>query len=90
VEYGETPELGDEQGDGRPVESHAVTLSGLEPASTYYYRVSGDGGASKVTSFRTAPEASYPSFSFAVIGESGSGSPEQREVAGCLSAWDRI
>ncbi|MDQ3284511.1 MAG: purple acid phosphatase [Actinomycetota bacterium] len=81
VEYGETPELGHERGDGRTGKRHAVTLSGLRPGSRYYYRVA---GAQKTASFRTAPEGPGSCFTFAVVGDSGTGSKAQRAVAGLL------
>jgi predicted phosphodiesterase len=81
VEYGETPELGHERGDGRTGKRHAVTLSGLRPGSRYYYRVA---GAQKTASFRTAPEGPGSGFTFAVVGDSGTGSKAQRAVAGLL------
>jgi acid phosphatase type 7 len=81
VEYGETPELGQERGDGRTGKRHAVTLSGLRPGSRYYYRVA---GAQKTASFRTAPDEPGSGFTFAVVGDSGTGSKAQRAVAGLL------
>src|SRR5919199_3630785 len=55
VEYGETWQLGRKEIDTRVGRRHAVTLSGLEPGSTYYYRVVEDGGSSEMSRFRTAP-----------------------------------
>ena len=81
VEYGETPELGQERGDGRTGKRHAVTLSGLHPGSRYYYRVA---GAQKTASFRTAPDEPGSGFTFAVVGDSGTGSKAQRAVASLL------
>jgi acid phosphatase type 7 len=81
VQYGETPELEHERGDGRIGKRHAVTLSGLRPSSRYYYRVA---GAQKIASFRTAPEGPGSSFTFAVVGDSGTGSKAQQAVAGLL------
>jgi hypothetical protein len=81
VRYGETPELEYERGDGRTGKRHAVTLSGLRPGSRYYYRVA---GAQKTASFRTAPEELGSGFTFAVVGDSGTGSKAQQAVAGLL------
>lgn len=39
VRYGLTPALGDSVTDGSAVTTHAVTLSGLQPATVYYYSV---------------------------------------------------
>ena len=79
VQYGETPELEHERGDGRTGKRHAITLSRLRPDSRYYYRVA---GAPKTASFRTAPEGS--GFTFAVVGDSGTGSKAQLAVAALL------
>ncbi len=81
VQYGETPELGCERGDGRTGKRHAVTLSGLRPGSRYYYRLA---GMQKTASFRTAPEGPGSGFTFAVVGDSGTGSTAQRAVADLL------
>ena len=81
VEHGETSELEHEQGDGRTGKRHSVTLSRLRPGSRYYYRVA---GARKTASFRTAPEGPGSGFTFAVVGDSGTGSTAQRAVAGLL------
>jgi 3',5'-cyclic AMP phosphodiesterase CpdA len=81
VRYGETPELEHERGDGWTGKRHAATLSGLRPGSRYYYRVA---GAQKTSCFRTAPEEPNPGFSFAVVGDSGTGSKAQRAVASLL------
>ena len=81
VQYGETPELEHEQGDGRTGKRHAVTLSGLRPGCRYYYRVA---GAQKTASFRTAPERTGSGFTFAIVGDSGTGSKAQWAVAGVL------
>jgi hypothetical protein len=81
VRYGETPELEHERGDGWTGKRHAVALSGLRPGSRYYYRVA---GAQKTSSFCTAPEEPDSGFSFAVVGDSGTGSKAQRAVASLL------
>ncbi|MCA1716172.1 MAG: metallophosphoesterase [Actinobacteria bacterium] len=85
VQYGETPELEHEQGDGRIGKRHAVTLFGLRPGSRYYYRVA---GAQKTASFRTAPEGPGSGFTFAVVGDSGTGSKAQLAVAGLLERME--
>jgi predicted phosphodiesterase len=84
VEYGKTPELGREEADVRVGRRHAVALTGLDPGSTYYYRVDGVGGMSRSGSFRTAPTSDDSRFSFAVVGDSGSGGKAQLAVAALL------
>jgi Calcineurin-like phosphoesterase/Purple acid Phosphatase, N-terminal domain len=84
VEYGETPQLGREQVDTNVGRRHAVTLTDLEPASTYHYRVVQTNGSSGTDRFRTAPADEDSRFSFAVVGDSGDGGRAQLEVAGLL------
>ena len=79
VEYGEGPDLGRVVTEELVSRRHAVMLRGLNPGSTYHYRV--DGGAPG--RFRTAPE-SGAAFAFAVIGDSGNGGKHQMAVAGLL------
>ncbi len=82
VEYGKTPRLGRKGIDARVGRRHAVPLPGLDPASTYHYRVAGvEGGAGR---FRTAPEGEDSRFVFAVIGDSGRGRKQQLAVAELL------
>ena len=84
VEYGKTPRLGHRELDVRAGKRHSVTLSYLEPATTYYYRVEGIGGASETVSFRTAPAWDDSHFSFAVVGDGGHGGKSQLAVATLL------
>ena len=55
VEYGKTPELGRKETDPRVRRRHVVALAGLDPCSTYHYRVGGVGESSSKGSLRTAP-----------------------------------
>jgi predicted phosphodiesterase len=84
VEYGKTPELGRKEADARVGRRHAVALAGLDPGSTYHYRVEGVGGSSSTGSFRTASVGEDSSFNFAVVGDSGSGGKGQLAVAKLL------
>ncbi len=84
VEYGETPQLGRKEVDGWASRRHAVTLSDLEPGSTYYYRLAEDGGSSIEGRFHTAPVGEKSCFTFAIIGDSGNGKKNQLAVAGLL------
>jgi 3',5'-cyclic AMP phosphodiesterase CpdA len=84
VEYGETAELGREGVDARVGRRHAVVLSGLDPGRTYHYRVKGINGSSATGRFRTAPVGVDSPFSFAVVGDSGSGGRGQLAVARLL------
>jgi hypothetical protein len=55
VEYGKSPELGCKETDPRVRRRHVVALAGLDPGSTYHYRVEGVGGLSPTGCFRIAP-----------------------------------
>lgn len=84
VEYGETPKLGRKEADSRVGRRHAVALTNLDPDSTYHYRVGGVGEPASTESFRTAPVGEGSAFSFAVVGDSGSGGKGQLAVAALL------
>jgi len=84
VSYGTAPGLGWAELDRRIGRRHNVAIAGLEPGSTYHYRVDGAGGPSAPGTFRTAPLGEDSSFSFAVVGDSGSGGKGQLAVAGLL------
>jgi acid phosphatase type 7 len=84
VRYGKVPDLGREGIDRRIGKRHAVALVGLDPGSTYLYRVEDVDGSSQTGSFRTAPVGEDSGFSFAVVGDSGSGGKGQLAVAKLL------
>ncbi|MBI5366178.1 MAG: metallophosphoesterase family protein [Planctomycetes bacterium] len=67
VSYGTTPALGATVTVAAPVKEHQVALSGLTPATTYHYSVSG-GGFSGSGTFKTAVTGAAP-FSFVAMGE---------------------
>jgi hypothetical protein len=77
VRYGKAPDLGREGTDRRIGRRHAVALAGLDPGSTYLYRVEDADGSSQTGAFSTAPVGECPRFSFAVVGDSGSGGKGQ-------------
>ena len=84
VKYGKTPHLGWEDVDRRVGRRHAVTIAGLDPGSTYHYRVESADVPSASGRFCTAPVGEGSRFSFAVVGDSGSGGKGQLAVAGLL------
>ena len=84
VKYGKTPALGREEVDVGIGRRHAVVITTLDPGSTYHYRVDSAGAPSLPGTFRTAPPAENSSFSFAVVGDSGSGGKGQLAVARLL------
>lgn len=89
VLYGTTPALGMEATHPGSTTDHAVSLSGLAPASRYFYRViSGpdtltDGSAA----FDTAPSTFEP-FRFLAFGDLGSATPEQIQIAARVETLD--
>ncbi len=52
------------------VTEHEVHVCGLNPATTYYYKVGGEGHWSAVQSFKTAPANADATVNFAVCGDS--------------------
>jgi predicted phosphodiesterase len=84
VEYGKTAGLGHKEVEAQVGGRHAVALTGLDSGSTYHYRVEGAGGSSATGCFCTAPAGDDSSFSFAVVGDSGSGGKGQLAVAALL------
>ena len=77
VQYGTSTALGQTK-NGANTESvesgfyyHTAELTGLTPATTYYYRVLGDGNTwSPTYSFKTAPSTNTP-FSFTAFADNG-------------------
>ena len=84
VRYGKVPDLGRDGIERWIGKRHAVAIADLEPDSTYHYSVKGGGRSWLTGSFSTASVGEDSSFSFAVVGDSGSGSKGQLAVAGLL------
>ncbi|HEX5031282.1 MAG TPA: metallophosphoesterase [Candidatus Eisenbacteria bacterium] len=81
VLFGPTPGLGASRSHGGTVVDHAVLVDGLDPGSTYYYRVVSDAdtlGSSEQVA--TAPDGDAP-FRFLAFGDLGAATPEQVEIA---------
>jgi predicted phosphodiesterase len=70
-----------------PTTEHVITLTDLITGTEVMYRVSTNGVALASGSFRTAAGFDRP-FSFAVIGDSGTGSRNQYAVAERMAALD--
>ena len=70
-----------------PTTEHVITLTDLITGTEVIYRVSTDGVELASGSFRTAAAPDQP-FSFAVIGDSGTGSRDQYAVADRMVALD--
>jgi hypothetical protein len=75
VEYGKDATYGQSftgtalTGQGPLGAIHEATLTGLEPATTYHFRVGGAGGWSLDRTFRTAPADPCAPLSFVVLGD---------------------
>lgn len=81
VLFGPTPALGDSRSHAGAVADHSVLLDGLDPGSTYYYRVvAGADTLCPPEAVSTAPEGAAP-FRFLAFGDIGAATPEQFEVA---------
>lgn len=73
VEYGKTEALGQTVAENAgPMRLHQVTVSGLQPGTTYHYRVRSSKVVSAIHTFRTAPLPGAPKWRFAVYGDSRS------------------
>ena len=70
-----------------PTTEHVITLTDLITGTEVLYRVSSDGVELASGSFGTAPGPDQP-FSFAVIGDSGTGSAAQYAAANQMVALD--
>ncbi len=70
VAYGETEEHGSIVADSTMDTRHAVTLTGLEPYTTYHYRVESSGvPLSEELTFRTAAGPDQTEFTFVAFGD---------------------
>lgn len=65
---------------------HAAKLTRLEPGKHYAYTIEGESGALATGTFRAAP-AGPSSFTFAVVGDFGSGTSNETAVASLIGSW---
>lgn len=82
VLYGTTPAMGAEATDGVAATDHAVTLTGLDPATRYFYKIVADGDSLTPgdDTLHTAPAGPAP-FRFVAFGDCGVGDANQYAVA---------
>jgi hypothetical protein len=66
---------------------HVAKLNGLTPGMRYTYTVGTDSGELAEGRFRAAP-ARAARFTFAVVGDFGSGTSNERAVASIIESWD--
>jgi 3',5'-cyclic AMP phosphodiesterase CpdA len=87
VQYGTTLALGSEATDGVTATNHAVTLTGLAPATRYFYKVV--AGVDPLTpgddTLHTAPTGPSP-FRFVAFGDCGTDDANQYAVAARVNA----
>jgi hypothetical protein len=89
VVYGETADYTTRLADPAPATRHALTLVGLRPYTTYHYRLESNGWPlTEDFTFRTAADASQPSFTFAVFGDTRTGHDRHRSVVDRLLALE--
>jgi hypothetical protein len=78
------------QNDGRIAAGtgtgHVARLTRLTPGKRYRYTVEGDSGALATGTFRAAP-ARASRFTFAVVGDFGSGNGNEAGVASLIESW---
>jgi calcineurin-like phosphoesterase family protein len=72
--------------DARTGVDHVATLTRLKPGRHYAYTVEGRSGALATGTFRAAP-AGPSRFTFAVVGDFGSGTSDERAVASLIESW---
>jgi hypothetical protein len=66
--------------------SHVARLTRLTPGKRYQYTVEGETGALATGTFRAAPVAASR-FTFAVVGDFGSGTSDETAVASLIESW---
>ncbi len=85
VEYGETLDYGATVQEDSLGWKHWLTLTGLEPDTRYFYRVTNNGAVvTEGDTFRTARPVSDRRASFLIWGDSGTGSATQYGVAALM------
>jgi hypothetical protein len=65
---------------------HVARLTRLTPGKRYEYTVEGDSGALATGTFRAAP-VGPSTFTFAVVGDFGSGTSDEAAVASLIESW---
>jgi hypothetical protein len=90
VAYGASYRFGSPDGNSGPDRIHEVRLCGaLRPATTYHYKVGGDGAWSETYSFTTpGPPGSFDTFRVAMTGDSRGGFGTWAEIVAAIDAED--
>lgn len=66
--------------------NHVARLTRLTPGKRYEYTIEGESGALATGTFRAAPVGSS-TFTFAVVGDFGSGTSDETAVASLIESW---
>lgn len=86
IEWGPTPALGRTAGSPQArTQEHWVTLTGLQPATRYWYRVLAAGLPITPRASFATPPAPGADVRFLVVGDSGMGNPEQFAIADLMA-----
>lgn len=80
IEFGTTPDLGGAAESRAAVTLHEIRLLGLEPATSYFYRVRSGPLVSEVRRLRTAPPLGTRKWRLALYGDSRSNPAAHRKV----------
>lgn len=88
VEYGTTEQLGLVTHEKDRSRLHQVRLTGLQPATTYYYRVVSGEVVSEIYKFRTAPRPGTKRWRMALYGDSRSNPAVHRKVVEQIAKYD--
>ena len=80
VAFGKTSGYGSSVLDPAMSTRHAVTLTGLEPYTTYHYRIQNGAALSKDMTFRSAAGPEQAQFTFAVLGDTQTAQVHQAVV----------
>lgn len=88
VEYGTTEKLGQVVEEPGRARLHQVRLTGLQPATTYHYRVVSGNVISPIYQFRTAPPHGTKTWRMALYGDSRSNPAIHRKVVEQIAKYD--
>ena len=69
VEYSVDKSFKNKSGETDPVKIHEIKLNGLEPSTTYHYRVSYDNTTLEAAAFTTAPPVGTPNMRIVAYGD---------------------
>ncbi|WP_434345679.1 purple acid phosphatase family protein [Myxococcus virescens] len=87
VRYGEGGNLSSTAGSGSTARQHGIHLTGLRPGTEYSYEVVGCGvPMGRAGRLRTAPAPQSREVRFGVLGDFGTGSSDQMDVARSIQA----